>query len=346
MEPRHADKVEPDGDFLHPTGDPALGTPGGFSACNGYGPYTIGPGESIHIVFAEASTGLSREKCIEVGKRWKAGFDNPNDQGPFTLPDGTTTTNENEFKNAWVYTGRDSLFQTFRRAIDNCNSDYDIVQPPLPPAAFNVNSGGDKISLTWDVYQENDPSLKSFEIYRAKGRYDSTYQLIHEAGIDERGYDDTQIERGPSYYYYIMVVGDEIAANANLNIPAGIKLHSSRYYMQSYDPAFLKRPAGEDLDQIRVVPNPYNISADPNNLLFPGEANKLAFFNIPGDCSIKIFTEIGELITTIDHNDGTGDEYWNCTTEHKQIVVSGVYIAVIKDNVTGETKIVKFLIIR
>ena len=335
MEPRHADKVEPDGDFLHPTGDPALGTPGGFSACNGYGPYTLGPGESIHIVFAEASTGLSREKCIEIGKRWKAGIDDPNDQGPFTMPDGSTTTDEKEFKNAWVYTGRDSLFQTFRRAIDNFNSGYDIVQPPLPPAAFNVNSGGDKISLTWDVIDENDPNL-SFEIYRAKGRYDSTYKLIHSAGIDERRYDDIQIERGPSYYYYLVAVGDA----------SGVRLHSSRYYMQTYDPGFLKRPAGENLNDIRVVPNPYNISADPNNLLFPGEANKLAFFNIPGTCTIKIFTEIGELITTLEHNDGTGDEYWNCTTEHKQIVVSGVYIAVIKDNKTGETKIAKFLIIR
>ena len=100
------------------------------------------------------------------------------------------------------------------------------------------------------------------------------------------------------------------------------------------------------LDAIRIVPNPYNISADPNNLLFPGERDKLAFFNIPGNCDILIFTELGELVTTIEHRNGTGDEYWNCTTDSKQIVVSGMYIAVIKDRKTGKSKIEKFVIIR
>jgi hypothetical protein len=199
--------------------------------------------------------------------------------------------------------------------------------------------------LNWEVYDENDPSRKGFEIYRAKGKYDSTYQLIHEAGPGERGFNDTVLERGVSYFYHIVSVGDDIAADLALNIPDD-KLRSSRYYTQTYDPANLKRPAGEQLSQIRVVPNPYNISADPNRLLFPGEADKLAFYNIPGQCTIKIYTETGELIKTIEHTDGSGDAYWSCTTEYQQIVVSGVYIAVVTDNETGNRQMVKFLIIR
>ena len=39
--------------FTNPTGDPSLGTPGGFSFTNGYGPYTLAPGDSITLVFAE-----------------------------------------------------------------------------------------------------------------------------------------------------------------------------------------------------------------------------------------------------------------------------------------------------
>ena len=35
-----------------------------------YGPYTIAPGESIHIVFAEGVSGLSREKNREVSSNW------------------------------------------------------------------------------------------------------------------------------------------------------------------------------------------------------------------------------------------------------------------------------------
>jgi len=312
MAPRHADAVYPDGDYTKPnaTEDPALGTPGGFTACDGYGPYTLGPGESVRIVIAEAVAGLGREKCI---------------------------------------TGRDSLFQTFRRAIANFDSDWDLAQPLFPPSSFYVDGGGDRIALSWDA---DISGLTGFEIYRAKGRLDSTYQLIAELGPGERSFFDRDLERGPSYYYYIDAIGEPISANPDLNIPA-VKLRSGRFYTQTYDPTNLKRPAVEEgdttytyLNDIRIVPNPYNISADPNNMLFPGERDKLAFFNIPGDCDIQIYTELGELITTIEHRDGTGDEYWNCTTDSKQIVVSGVYIAVIKDRITGKTEIEKFIIIR
>ncbi|MCU0644143.1 MAG: hypothetical protein MUC94_07755 [bacterium] len=326
ISPRHAWKVEPAGNFTEPKGDPALGTPGGFSACNGYGPYTLQPGESVRIVWAEGAAGLSREMCIEIGKQFKKG-------------EITAKT-----KNEWVLSGRDSLFQTFRRAIANFQSDYSIQQPPKPPSLFRVNGGGDRIMLNWDVY-ETDPNLTGFEIYRAKGKYDSTYQLIHQAGAEERSFNDTVLERGVSYFYYIVSLGGEIPADPALNIPQDI-LRSSRYYTQTYDPTNLKRPPGEQLSQIRVVPNPYNISADPNRLLFPGEADKLAFYNIPGECTIKIYTETGELVKTIEHTDGSGDAYWTCTTEYQQIVVSGVYIAVVTDNETGKSQIVKFLIIR
>lgn len=345
MAPRHADKVYPDGDFAKadPTEDPALSTPGGFSACDGYGPYTLEPGQSVRIVIAEAVAGLSREKCIEIGKQYKAG------------------AIDARAKNELVLTGRDSLFQTFRRAIANFNADYDLAQPLLPPGTFFVDGGGDRIALSWDA--DNINGLTGFEIYRAKGRLDSTYKLIAELGSSERSFFDTSLERGPSYYYYISAIGEPIQAIPDLKIPA-VKLTSGRFYTQTYDPTNLKRPSVEEgdtvrvysdsvnytetmyTDAIRIVPNPYNISADPNNMLFPGERDKLAFFNIPGDCDIQIFTELGELITTIEHRNGTGDEYWNCTTDSKQIVVSGVYIAVIKDRKTGKTELEKFIIIR
>lgn len=327
MSPRHADVVEPDGDYAKPMSkaDPALGTPGGFTACDGYGPYTLSPGEDVRIVVAEAVAGLSREACIAIGRQYKYGE-----------IDART-------KNEWVFTGRDSLFQTFRRAIANFKSGYELAQPTLPPSVFYVDGGGDRIALSWDV--TDIPGLAGFELYRARGVYDSTYTLIAELGPDARTYNDTEIERGPSYYYYINSVGEPIESNPDLNIPA-TRIRSGRFYTQTFDPSNLKRPAGENMSDIRVVPNPYNISADPNDMLFPGERDKLAFFNIPGNCDIQIYTELGELITTIEHRDGTGDEYWNCTTDSKQIVVSGIYLAVIKDSDTGETHIEKFVIIR
>ena len=98
-------------------------------------------------------------------------------------------------------------------------------------------------------------------------------------------------------------------------------------------------------DIIRVVPNPYNIAAQLNRLRYPGEPNKIGFLNIPPVCTIKIYTELGELVQTIDHTNGSGDAYWNLTTYSNQIVVSGLYIAVIQAQ-GGPTTIKKFVIIR
>ena len=96
---------------------------------------------------------------------------------------------------------------------------------------------------------------------------------------------------------------------------------------------------------IRVVPNPYNIAAQLNVLRYPGEPNKIGFLNIPPECTIKIYTEYGELIQTIPHTNGSGDAYWSLTTSSNQIIVSGLYIAVFQTP-SGQTAMRKFVVIR
>jgi len=51
------------------------------------------------------------------------------------------------------------------------------------------------------------------------------------------------------------------------------------------------------------------------------------FYNIPPFCKISIFTERGDLIKEIIHDDGSGDDAWNSVTKSRQVVVSGVYVA-------------------
>jgi hypothetical protein len=334
-ENRHAWLVEPDGDFATITGDPALGTPGGFSAAFGYGPYTLGPGDSIRIVISEGAAGISRDSAIAWGREYKR---------EFTAAGGNAGLQEaaNLKKNLRVLSGKDSLMQTWRRATANFVSGYNVVEPPLPPMIFDVNSGGDRISLSWETYDDVS-NLRGFQIWRARDSYDSTYTMIFETNDPSvRSFDDASPIRGFDYYYYIVSIGDEIPADPALGIPAG-RLTSSRYYTQTYDPANLLRPAGTSLSEIRIVPNPWNIAAE--GLRF-SQSDRLAFYNIPGECTIKIYTELGELIQTIEHTNGSGDAYWNSNTSSNQIIVSGVYIAVIEDSNTGERAIEKFVIIR
>ena len=348
--PSHAYTVEPGGIAAWPTStaDPSLGTTGGHTAANGYGPYTLAPGQSVRIVIAEASAGISREASYALGRQYK---ESGADEAAGLTWEGTTLT-----KNEWVFTSRDSLYQTFQRAIANYEGGFAIPQAPPPPTALTLESGGDRITLNWDY--PAGAAIDGFEIWRARSAFDSTYTLVHTAGPGERTYDDTTPTRGLDYYYYVAAVTDGSENDGTGLTPAGVPLRSSRYLSQTYVPAQLKRQQGTALDQIRIVPNPFNLGSSPA-VRFPDQTDKLAFFNIPGQARIEIYTELGELVDTIEHTDGSGDAFWDHTTSSRQIVASGVYLAVItvtadiQDPATGamlfrqgERAIKKFVIIR
>ncbi len=305
------------------------GSAGGFSTTAGYGPYTMAPGDSIHIVLAEGVSGLSREMCYLVGGKWVK------NEGPFNLPDGgqaSGSTAANDYKNAWVFTGRDSLIKTFDMAEKNYASGFNLPSPPPPPDQFNVSSGGDRIILEWSNSAEgwtgeHGNKFNGYRIYRAIHQPDTSYQMIFSCGpgtnhpeIVNR-YDDTGAIRGFDYYYYISSVDDGSTAD-------GV-LESSKFYTMTNTPAHLLRPAGTKLEDIRIVPNPYNIRA--RDLQFGISApDRIMFYNIPPFCEIKIYTERGDLIKTLVHDNGSGDEAWNSVTSSRQIVVSGIYLAYIK----------------
>ena len=122
-------------------------------------------------------------------------------------------------------------------------------------------------------------------------------------------------------------------------------LHSGPYYTLTTKPATLKREAESDMDKIRVVPNPFNIRRSGTKLDYLGEPNKLMFLDIPGQCTIRIFSERGDLIKTIEHIDGSGDEEWRQITDHRQTIVSGVYLAHF-ETPDGRSTYRKFMIIR
>jgi len=334
------------------------GTSGGYSQTQGFGPYTLAPGDSIHIVLAEGIAGLRREACYEIGAQW---WDwGSGGTGPYELPDGSTTSNGNDFKNAWVYTGKDSIFQTFERAIATYQSNFDIPQPPPPPNLFEVNSGGDRIALSWANNAESWPNFRGYKVYRAIHVPDTTYELIFACGEGTNHpnivnkYDDTFAQRGFDYYYYITSFDD---GSAN-DIDPGVPLESSRFYTMTNEPAYLRRPAGKSMKDIRIVPNPYNIRARDIQYGASGP-DRIMFLNIPAFCTIKIYTERGDLIKTIEHTDGSGDATWESVTSSRQVVVSGIYIAYFEvtedyhDPVTGELlykkgeqAVQKFVIIR
>ena len=289
-------------------------------------------------------------------------------------------------KNQWVVTSRDSMFQVFQRGISayaasNNMTVYPIAEAPHAPPKFEVFGRPDGVDLQWEN-PTTGPGRSAWQVYRssqfwdniyegcidfgsreyidgsnpidpadpaATGQTECGYQLIATLDGNAASYSDTGLNRGTDYFYYLQAIGlpQPNDPDALTGTPGGAPLRSSQYMTQTYLPVNLKRaPYGptKSVRDARIVPNPVNLGAD-SSVRF-AQADRVAFFNIPGNCTIKIYSEIGELVHTIEHTNGTGDELWNLTTTSRQLIVSGIYIAVFTDHDTGEEAIQKFTVIR
>ncbi len=95
------------------------------------------------------------------------------------------------------------------------------------------------------------------------------------------------------------------------------------------------------LDSIRVVPNPYKVSA-------PWESEigqrKIAFTGLPGKCTIRIYNSAGEQIIKLEHTGGTSYEYWNVHNAQDQEIAPGLYFYHVDAGALG-SKTGKFVII-
>lgn len=346
--PTHARLVQPDADFANQTADPSRGGgAGGWGFMASYGPYDLQPGLEVKIVIAEGVAGLNEDAQWRLGRAYKlSGWDDDLVLEYDANGNGIIDDDEAMTKNEWFMTSRDSLFQDFQRAIDNYNGGLNAPHPPPPPTSFIVTSGTDKIDITWSG---SAPS-GGWELWRAQKHY-AGIRTVLQVGGDGLGipdesrlyarvaqlpgsatsYEDTDVVRGGSYFYYLQAVGSD-----------GVK--SNRYYTQTYNAAFLRRPPGSSLSEVRIVPNPYHLGADPAVRL--DVQDRMAFYGIPGQSRIQIYSELGELIRTIEHTDGSGDEFWDLTTSSRQLVVSGLYIVVFTNTDTGEQTIQKLIVIR
>ncbi len=220
---------------------------GGYSHGQGFGPYTLAPGESVHIILAEGVAGLNRKQCYEIGGNWLHG------SAPFQLPDGSTTNDANQYKNAWVFTGQDSLFKTFQHAIENYQSGYSISSPPPPPNTFELFGSRDHIKLYWSDNAESWPNFGGYIIYRTVGRNDTIYHPIFSCGLHTDNpqivhyYEDHDVQPDKDYYYYIVSFDDGSKSN-------GIPLKSSLFWTRTAQAAKLDTIDRVDAD-LYVSPN-------------------------------------------------------------------------------------------
>ena len=109
------------------------------------------------------------------------------------------------------------------------------------------------------------------------------------------------------------------------------------------EPQYPLAAPSNDLDQVRVYPNPFN---QHSQLRGSGEELRLEFVNIPSKCTIRIYTLAADLVQTIEHNDGSGDEAWGSralgdyqVNRFLQYVAPGIYLFQVESHVSLVMKV-------
>ncbi len=109
--------------------------------------------------------------------------------------------------------------------------------------------------------------------------------------------------------------------------------------------------AKEQLDKIKVVPNPYVVTHAGEQRLLSTQTSgrgerEIRFTYVPPGSKISIFTVRGELVRTLfTESLYVGDVYWNLRSEENIDVAFGIYVFVIDAPNIG-TKIGKFALIK
>jgi hypothetical protein len=122
----------------------------------------------------------------------------------------------------------------------------------------------------------------------------------------------------------------------------------------------------EDEDaEVGVYPNPYY-----GNAAWDGTSERLRkiyFHNLPADCEITIYTLAGDVIKKLTHNASSsgenirwfenysgsknrqfsgGEHAWDLITDYDQAIATGLYLFTVKNNLNGNIKTGKFLIVK
>ena len=105
------------------------------------------------------------------------------------------------------------------------------------------------------------------------------------------------------------------------------------------------------MDKIKVVPNPYvmtNMMETQVSNPFLNQRRRLMFTHIPANCNIKIFTVSGIFVDEIivSNTPENGIIHWDMLTRENLEIAAGMYIYHIESEMTGDSKLGKFAVIK
>jgi hypothetical protein len=193
-----------------------------------------------------------------------------------------------------------------------------------------------------------DPQQPSAEPqqYVLLAEYDVVDGIGYDTGLQYE-YTDLGVVNGLPYYYAVTSFDKGDALNDVPSLESSVRNNLKR--------VFVGTPVATSSDfEVAVVPNPYLGNVDYTHPArwedFEGsgwveQSRRIQFINLPAQCTIRIYTLAGELVTTIEHNDPTrGYEDWNLVSQANQAIASGTYLFSVESEF--KTQIGKFVIIK
>ena len=223
----------------------------------------------------------------------------------------------------------------------SANTDKYKIPVPFPAPVIDVaNTSTATVRVTWGRAVESfaHPRLKAplakFYIFRADlaaGPFELLDSLdvgeVNTDGIYEFEDADQGFRLGEEKFYAVTSVdvnGDE---SGRTNFTAHVK----------------NIAAVAQLDQVYAVPNPFVLNSGVEGL---GQENRIGFYGLTENATIRIYSFAGQLIETIEHRDDVISVAWFQVTRNNQDLASGVYLYVVDDHVNGERFTGKFIVVK
>jgi hypothetical protein len=227
---------------------------------------------------------------------------------------------------------------------------------------------GGRIFEGYRVWRSDLPvfDAKSFSLLY---QYDVIDDLNFEqqTGIEYR-YIDTPIVRGKKYWYAVTsysipnyyIAFDTVSRGVYMPDTVLTPVRESQVYENA---TFYQLPftPSHRLGEVKVVPNPYRTDMDYTfegggweglGRLWSEYDRQIWFTHLPPKCTIRIFTMVGEVITTLYHDDAArmaeglpeGQQEWSLLSESNRAIASGVYVFLVESEYGTQTG--KFVVIR
>ena len=269
--------------------------------------------------------------------------------------------------------------------LDEGDGEPDFTGPPPPPSPIlRTIMGEGSVTLQWTRDPENfeDPFITTgekkdfdgYRVYKSNSGVISEYTLLAELRL---GSSDLESQRMADPDTVVEATGDTTIYNYEYEITGIMENWPIYVSVTSFDTGYeplqlesLESSVNYNAELIipsksidaatqrnpGVVPNPYRMDGDYANIWWEDWENqgenwtefkrRIDFVNLPGNCTIRIFTLSGDLVDTVYNRDGDTRETWDILSKDVQAITSGIYLFSVSPTSGGDNYIGKFVIIK